>query len=174
MDAPAKRLASGDPAAFAALYDALADRLHHYLVALLGTSADADDALQETFLRLARNRTRLGEADDPTAFAFAVARNEARRWLDARRRRGATTAAARDLFVEADCDDAAAREAAEDAALALAALDADDREIVELKMFAGLTFREVGAVVGRPLGTVASRYRAALDRMRDLLTRRGR
>lgn len=174
MDGPAERPANGDPAAFAALYDALADRLHHYLLALLGTSADADDVLQETFLRLARNRERLGEVDDPTAFAFAVARNEARRWLDSRRRRSATAAAARDLFVEADSDDAKAREAAEDIALALSRLGDDDREIVEMKMFAGLTFREIGAIVGRPLGTVASRYQAALGRMRDLLTRGNR
>jgi RNA polymerase sigma-70 factor (ECF subfamily) len=174
MDGQTEHLVSGDPAAFVALYDALADRLRHYLVAILGASADADDVLQETFLRLARNRDRLGTADDPTAFAFTVARNEARRWLDARRRRVATTAAARDLFVEAESSDSRAREAAEDAALALAGLDAADREIVELKTFAGLTFREIGAIVGRPLGTVASRYQVALTRMRDILARRNR
>ncbi len=174
MDEPAERLASGEPAAFIALYDATADRLRHYLVAMLGASADADDVLQETFLRLARDRRRLTEIDDPIAFAFAVARNEARRWLDSRRRRSATTAAARDLFVEADSDDPSAREAAEDAALALAALSISDREIVELKLFAGLTFREIAAIVGRPLGTVASRHQAALGRMRDVLSRRER
>ncbi|WP_337177164.1 RNA polymerase sigma factor [Paludisphaera sp.] len=174
MDGPPERPASGDPATFVALHDALADRLHHYLASMLGASADADDVLQETFLRLARDRDRLGEVDDPTAFAFAVARNEARRWLDARRRRADRAAAARDLFVEADSDDPEAREAAEDAAIALAALDPRDREVVELKIFAGLTFREIGAIVGRPLGTVASRYQSALGRMRSALTRRSR
>jgi RNA polymerase sigma-70 factor (ECF subfamily) len=167
MHGLAERLASGDPDAFGELYDALADRLHHYLVSRLGASADADDVLQETFLRLARNRGRMREVDDLTAFAFAVARNEALRWLDARRRRGEALAAiARDLFEEGSSDDAVAREAAESVTLALARLDAEDREVIELKTFAGLTFREIGAVLGRPLGTVASRYRAALDRMR--------
>ncbi len=167
MGESSDRLARGDPEAFGELYDALADRLHHYLVSRLGASTDADDVLQETFLRLARNRARMREVDDPTAFAFAVARNEAHRWLASRSRRGEALAAApRDLFAEASSDDAEAREAAESVALALARLKARDREVVELKAFAGLTFREIGAILGRPLGTIAARYRAALDRMR--------
>jgi len=155
------------------LYDALADRLHHYLQARLGASADADDVLQETFVRLARNHESLTAADDPAAFAFAVARNEANRWLDARRRRGevAAAASASGLFVEADSDDADAREAAEVVARALARLDDADREIVELKAYSGLTFRAIAAVVGRPQGTVAGRYQAALGRMRAFLAK---
>ncbi|WP_165249688.1 RNA polymerase sigma factor [Paludisphaera soli] len=170
MDELSERLASGDPEAFGELYAALADRLHHYLVSRLGASADADDVLQETFLRLARNRGRMREVDDLTAFAFTVARNEANRWLDARRRRGeALAATARDLFAEASSDELGARETAESVALGLAGLEADDREVVVLKIFTGLTFREIGAILGRPLGTVATRYRSALDRLRTLM-----
>ena len=43
------RLARGDQAAFAELYDAYADRVGHYLLVRLGSRADADDVLQETF-----------------------------------------------------------------------------------------------------------------------------
>ena len=53
------RLARGDQAAFAELYDACADRVGHYLLVRLGSWADADDALQETFCRLARTRRNL-------------------------------------------------------------------------------------------------------------------
>ncbi len=59
MDQPAERLARGEPSAFAELYDACADRVHHYLVVRLGSTADADDVLQETFVCLARTRNRL-------------------------------------------------------------------------------------------------------------------
>ncbi|APW62085.1 RNA polymerase sigma factor [Paludisphaera borealis] len=48
MDERAERLARGDQEAFAELYDACADRVHHFLVVRLGTRADADDVLQET------------------------------------------------------------------------------------------------------------------------------
>lgn len=50
------KLAAGDQAAFTELYGAFADRLHHYLAVRLGSRPDADDVLQETFVRLARNR----------------------------------------------------------------------------------------------------------------------
>jgi RNA polymerase sigma-70 factor (ECF subfamily) len=40
------------------------------------------------------------------------------------------------------------------------------REVVELKVYAGLTFREISAVTGLPQGTVATRYRSALEKMR--------
>ncbi|WP_165064549.1 RNA polymerase sigma factor [Paludisphaera rhizosphaerae] len=172
MDGLPDRLADGDAGAFVELYDKLADRLHHYLTARLGTRADADDVLQETFVRLARDRKRLGEVENLTAFAFVVARNEANRWLDGRRRHGETIAAsAAALFHEAHADDRDAREAAEDVVQAMACLGPEDREIVEMRTYAGLTFREIGEVLGRPLGTVAARYRAALDRMRGWLVR---
>ena len=48
-------------------------------------------------------------------------------------------------------------------AAAIARLDADDRELVELKVFGGLTLREIAEVTGHPPGTVATRYRRAID-----------
>lgn len=173
MDELPKRLAQGDPAAFAELYDDIADRLHHYVVSRLGSPSDAADVLQEVFVRLVRDRRALGSVENLTAFAFVVARNEVNRWLGARRRRGEAIAAASasTLFRQAESDDREAQEAAEVVVAALACLAPEDREIVELKTYAGLTFREIGEVLGRPLGTVAARYRSALDRMRTRLAR---
>ena len=73
------RLARGDQAAFAELYDAYADRVGHYLVVRLSSRDDADDVLQETFLRLARIRHKLAKVDDLDAYVITVARNEANR-----------------------------------------------------------------------------------------------
>jgi len=163
MDDLLKRLARGDPEAFGDLYDALADRLHHYLVARLGSRADADDVLQETFARLARARGKLATISNPRSYVFAIARNESSRLLEAARRRGEVpmSPTAEMLF-----DDASRRETADLIAAAMAALTPEQREVVELKAFAGLTFREIGELLGEPLGTVATRYRTALERMR--------
>ena len=87
MDELVSRLAAGEHDAFARLYDALADRLHHYLVALLGSRTDADDVLQETFARLARHRRNLDEVENLTGYVFRIARNEARRFAERRSRR---------------------------------------------------------------------------------------
>jgi RNA polymerase sigma-70 factor (ECF subfamily) len=166
------KLAAGDQAAFAELYAALADRLHHYLTVQLGSRADADDVLQETFVRLTRNRHKLRQIDDLAAYVFTIARNEARRWAARRQREAACrgTLPAEDLFDEACSEDLARRELAEQVARALGGLPTEQREVVELKTSGGLTFREIAEVTGTPQGTVATRYRTALQTLRLLLT----
>jgi DNA-directed RNA polymerase specialized sigma24 family protein len=68
------RLARGDQAAFADLYDAYADRISHYLLVRLGSPDDADDVLQETFLRIARRPRRLAKVNDLEAYLITIAR----------------------------------------------------------------------------------------------------
>lgn len=168
MDQRALRLARGEPEAFAELYDACADRVHHYLVVRLGSRTDADDVLQETFVRLARTRQRLAGVENLMAYVFATARNEATRLLErqAREVRLAAGLTAEVLFLEASSDDLRDIETAECAAALLARLSDELREIVELKIYGELTFREISDVTGVPQGTVATRYRTALDKMR--------
>jgi RNA polymerase sigma-70 factor (ECF subfamily) len=164
------RLARGEPAAFAELYDACADRLHHYLVVQLASRDAADDVLQETFVRLARSRERLAGVENLVAYVFAVARNEAARALargssDKRFRK----VPAAELYDDAASKDREGRENAEAVAMALARLRPEEREIVVLKTSGGLTFREIAEVTGVPQGTVATRYRAAIARLRGWL-----
>jgi RNA polymerase sigma-70 factor, ECF subfamily len=168
-----ERLAKGDRSAFAELYDDCAHRIHHYLVVQLGSRDDADDLLQETFVRLARALEKLAEVENLRAYVFAVARNEALRLLASRSRmrRHETALAADELFCELQ-DDQEAREAAESLAAALARLSPEEREVVELKNYGGLVLREIAEVTGAPLGTVSTRYRTAMGRLRDWLTRK--
>jgi RNA polymerase sigma-70 factor (ECF subfamily) len=173
MDGQARRLAGGDPEAFAELYDACADRLHHYLVARLGSRADADDVLQETFVRLARTKKKLAAVDNLMAYVFATARNEASRLLS----RHATEGRHRqepppeDLFHAAANDGLTDRETAEWVTTSLARLSHELREIVVLRIYADLTFREISAVTGLPQGTVATRYRSALKELRGQMVK---
>lgn len=166
-----ERLARGDRAAFAELYDACADRVHHYLVVRLGSRDDADDLLQQTFLRIARAPQNLATVENLPGYVFTTARNEAARLLaDKSRMRRASQLVAADLFCEATSDDQAAREAAEELAAALKRLPMAEREIVELKTSGGLTLAEIAAVTGTPSGTVATRYRTAIARLREWLS----
>jgi RNA polymerase sigma-70 factor (ECF subfamily) len=161
----ADRLAQGEPAAFAELYDACADRLHHWLSLQLGSASDADDVLQETFVRLARSRKNLTQVENLNAYVFTVARHEAARFRKGQARE-ARAWAAKPAQAE---DHPAAGDASELLALALSRLPEEQREIVELKTYAGLTLREIAAVTALPPGTVATRYRTALARLRDWL-----
>jgi len=155
------------------LYAACADRCHHYLTVLLGSRHAADDVLQETFVRLARMARKLANIDNLSAYVFTVARREAARHAgrQAREARHRVAPAAEDLFLEARYDEAAARESAEAVAAVLCRLSDEQREVVELKVYGGLTFREIAAVTGVPLPTAATRYRAALERLKEWFAR---
>jgi RNA polymerase sigma-70 factor (ECF subfamily) len=107
---------------------------------------------------------------NPPAYLFQIARNEITRAIARQSRR--RDDGARSL----DADEALARQASgwdEDEIVreALLRLHADDREIVELKVFGGLTFAEIGQALDRPAATVGTRYRRALESLRPWLER---
>jgi RNA polymerase sigma-70 factor (ECF subfamily) len=164
------RLARGEPAAFAELYDSCADRVGHYLLVRLGSWPDAEEALQETFLRLVRLRRKLADVENLAAYVFTVARNEAARLAAHRARRQQVPLGAAALFRLAPSADGA-QEAAERVAGALESLAPEWREIVELKTYGGFTFQEISRMTGLPQGTVATRYRSALAKMQAWLGR---
>ena len=164
----ARRFAEGEEAAAGELYDLLADRVHHFLVVCLRSRQEADDALQETFLRLMRHRAKLADVENLTAYVFTVARGEALRWLQRRNRRAEVPVlAAEECFVASEIN----MEDVEHVAAALASLPQDLREVVELKVYSGLVLREIAEVTGTPLGTVASRYRTALAKLKERFQR---
>jgi RNA polymerase sigma-70 factor (ECF subfamily) len=166
-DTLAARLARGDEIAFAELYDACADRLHHYLVVRVGCRETAADVLQSAFLRAVKSRRRFRGVANPVAYMYQIARNEAVR---ASRKRSVSLVSDEEVF-EVATDSLAEQEDAEVAAAALGRLDADDREIVELKIYGGLTFREIADVTGRPQATAATKYRRALESLRGWLAK---
>lgn len=169
------RLARGDQAAFAELYDACADQLYPYLTARLGSRDDAADVVQETFIRLARAGRKLAGVDNLVAYVFTVASNEAARLLAGKLREADTHTSqlnVADLYREACGDELEARETAEALAKALARLAPEQREIVELKHYAELSLREIAEITALPQGTVATRYRTALGHLRDWLKRK--
>jgi RNA polymerase sigma-70 factor (ECF subfamily) len=142
-------------------------------VALTASRADADDVLQETFVRLARMRKSLAAVDNLVAYVFATARNESIR-LAQRQVREDQVRVGAELVArscEVPVEDPEALETAEWVAAALARLSDELREIVELKIYAELTFREISAVTGLPQGTVATRYRSALEKMRNQMVK---
>ncbi len=170
MQELAARLARGDEAAFGELYDACADRLHRYVAARLGSREAAADVVQSVFLRAVKSRRRFRRVENPVAYLFQIARNETARAATRKTRQKEQSLAAGEWCQDADLPGEQA-ENAEAARAALARLAPDDRELIELKVFAGLTFREIAAVTGRPQGTVATRYRRALESLRSWLTR---
>ncbi len=169
MNELADRLARGEPAAFAELYDACADRLYGWLSVHLRSAADAEDVVQETFVRLARARKKLRRVENLNAYVFSIARNEAARLRKRTSRQQALVLPP--VVVAADAT--LMLEQAEMVERALARLNDEQREVVELKLYGDLTLREIAEVTGLPAGTVATRYRTALVKLKETLARDG-
>jgi RNA polymerase sigma-70 factor (ECF subfamily) len=133
----------------------------------VGSRADAEDVVQEAFVRCWRARERIAE---PAAYLFAAVKSCALDWRRSRHRRDhrESTAARPEadsrFFVHAEQNE---RRAAIEAALA--SLPEMQAEVLVMKIWGGLTFPQIGAALGTSPNTAASRYRYALGHLREQL-----
>ncbi len=152
------------------LYDEHAQALFAFLIHLTRNEEETREILQEVFVKLAREPGLLKGARDPRAFLVRLAHNLA---IDMVRRRG-TRARYEEHFGEGESPvvlPGPGDEAAFSSALsaALGRLPPEQRAVVHLKLWEGLTFAEIGETLGASPNTVASRYRYGLDKLRELL-----
>lgn len=153
------------------LYDAHAGALFGYLLNLTRSEADTRDLLQGLFCRLARRPGSVRGVRDERAFLLRMAHNAAVdqvRRRETRQRRHETLAAdGIALFAPGpDPDQATFRGELE---AALGELPDDQRAVVHLKLWEGLTFEAVARILDIPPNTAASRYRYGLDKLRARL-----
>jgi RNA polymerase sigma-70 factor (ECF subfamily) len=159
------------PLDFERLYDEHAQAVFAFLLNFTRHEADTRDLLQEVFVKLAKRPELLEGVRDERAFLLRLAHNLA---IDLIRRRGTqdkhrVQLAAETLPVFAPAagpDESAFREAL---GAALGGLPAEQRAVVHLKLWEGLTFEQIAELLGIPLNTAASRYRYGIDKLRERL-----
>jgi RNA polymerase sigma-70 factor (ECF subfamily) len=159
------------PADLARLYDDHAQALFAFLLNLTRQEEDTREVLQEVFTKLARRPDLLHAARDERAFLLRLAHNAA---IDLMRRRGARDRhheqfAAEPLSPFAPAGDPDEQAFRTELADALGELPPEQRAIVHLKLWEGLTFEEIAKALGIPPNTAASRYRYGLDKLRGRL-----
>jgi RNA polymerase sigma-70 factor (ECF subfamily) len=153
------------------LYDVHAQALFAYLLNFTRNEQDTRDALQEVFVKLARNPEALRKARDERAFLIRLAHNAA---IDLMRRHGTREKHHERYGIEqlstfapsADPDEEAFRA---ELGACLGELPPEQREVVHLKLWEDLTFEQIAAALEIPPNTAASRYRYGIDKLRDLL-----
>jgi len=156
-------LAAGRLEALATLWDLVSDDLFGLALWRTGNRGDAEEALQETFVRLARAAGRMPRVSRPRAYLLAVAHRAAVDVVRKRRRSDPLEHAAELL---APTGDPGRRADAAHASRLLLALQPKQREAVFLRHYADLSFADIGRVTGVPTFTAASRYRLAIRRLR--------
>src|SRR5262245_402651 len=129
--------------------------------------ADAEDVIQEAYVRFWRSRQRVAE---PAGYLFACVKHCALDWLRARRRRTRReTAIARPEIEPLFAGPLEQQERRLALESALLKLPAEQREVLVMKTWGGLSFPQIAAALNIPPNTAASRYRYALARLREEL-----
>ncbi len=158
------------PPALERLYDEHAQALYCFLLNLTRNEEDCRDLLQDVFVKTARDPGLLDGVRNERSFLLRMAHNAA---IDLFRRRAArreddrSPAADAPLFAPAADPDAETFRAALHGALA--ELPPEQRAVLHLKLWEGLTFDEIAEALDIPLNTAASRYRYGLDKLRGRL-----
>jgi len=152
-------------------YDGHAQSLYAFLLNLTRDEADTRDLLQDIFVKLARDPDLLAGVRDERAFLIRLAHNAA---IDLIRRRG-TRDKTRDQFAAeitspfVPCGDPDEQTFCAALTKALAELPPEQRAVVHLKLWEGLTFEQIASALDIPPNTAASRYRYGLDKLRERL-----
>lgn len=165
------RVAGGDRTAFALLFQRHAGRIKGFMVRGGFAPAEADEAVQEVMLSVWRRAASFDPARaGAMTWLYAIARN---RRVDMLRRRRPEPDPLDPLFCP-DPDGGGAAEAMardRDTAVraALSGLGAEQAAVVRLAFYDGLSHAQIAAMTDLPLGTVKSRLRLAMERLRAAL-----
>lgn len=171
------RIASGESHRYGVLVDRYQRRLWSMCLRMLGDPDEADEVVQEAFVRAWE---RLGEFDPAHRFypwLFTIARNRCLNALRRRRTWGFLSLSSDDPPAVVSRDEAGARVEDQELARALedclAGLPDDQREAFDLRHGEGFRYAEIAAVLEIPEGTVMSRLHRAREKMRDCMEEKG-
>jgi RNA polymerase sigma-70 factor (ECF subfamily) len=177
------RLVAGDVAALDTLYDRYSGAVFALTVRIVGDRPVAEELLQETFLRAwQRAGTYRGSRGRFAAWLLGIAHNLAIDELRRRRRRpqsvGEREDAEREVAELPDpgpdvADEAWAHLRRAQIEEALGQLPAPQRVAIELAYFEGLSQAEIAGRLGEPLGTVKTRIRLGLRKLREIVAAQG-
>lgn len=170
-----QRIAAQNREAFSQFYDRHSALVYSLALRMLRTQLDAEDLLQEVFIQVWRQAPSYrSERGTPEAWLINISRSRAIDKLRSKRRMEKSFVLTEDP-ARAESPHNVENSAAESEARltmnsALANLPQAQRKVLELAYFDGLTQSEIAERLAEPLGTVKTRMRSGIQRLRDVLT----
>lgn len=175
-------MAAGDTRAMDVLYDRYSRAVFSFALRLLGDRAIAEELLQEVFFRSWRQARKFSEGKGTfITWLLSITHNMAIDEIRKQNRRPQRSDSADPVLLLANMTDGAAsvedqavfQTVRDQIATAMASLPEAQRSAVELAYFGGLTQREIAELQGEPLGTVKTRMRLAIRKLRKHLDDQG-
>jgi RNA polymerase sigma-70 factor (ECF subfamily) len=164
---------TGSRAAFGQLVDRWQDRLWRYARWMTGNEDAAADAVQETWMAIARGIRGLDHPSAFPAWAYRICSNRCADWVRAEQRRRRVSRDAAEAPPEAAGSDRGAADGWDETVrLAVARLPSDQRQVVALHYGDGLAVEQIALALEIPEGTVKSRLHYAREQLRQWLEHR--
>lgn len=167
------RFRAGDEAAFAAVFDGWSGAVHRVATRILKDATEAEEVVEDTFWQAWQSREQLdADRGTLTGWLLSIARSRALDRLRASGRRREVNDSDGVLQRVAAAEGPDALEVEESARLVRSALEdlpGEQREVLVLAYFDGLTQNEIAMHTGQPLGTIKTRVRLGLAKLRDRL-----
>jgi RNA polymerase sigma-70 factor (ECF subfamily) len=164
------RIASQDRAAFSLLFERYAGKVKSYLFRLGAADALAEDIAQDALVTVWRRAPTYDRSKaKASTWIFVIARNA---WIDRLRREKVELAYRNTCFVSEESDDeqpddtAVRTQTEEQVSAALENLSEDQRQVVQLSFFEDRPHAEIAERLSLPVGTVKSRLRLAIGKLR--------
>jgi RNA polymerase sigma-70 factor, ECF subfamily len=169
-----QRISAQNRDAFSQFYDRYSPIVYALALRMLRAQSDAEDLLQEVFLQVWRQATAYSaERGSPEAWLINIARSRAIDKLRSIRRRERSFILTDDPAGAESADNVETSAAESETKLvmksALSNLPAAQRRVLELAYFDGLSQTEIAARLAEPLGTIKTRMRSGLQRLRGML-----
>jgi RNA polymerase sigma-70 factor (ECF subfamily) len=163
------RCKNGDAESFSQVVDMYASRCYGYLYRLTGDKDVSDDLLSELFVKLAEKiGTYKGGSFE--GWLFRIASNVFHDYLRGKhRRKRLLDARQRELGSEVVAPRRAETERVDKLQIAIGRLDAETRELIMLRFYSQLSFKELAKMRSEPIGTTLSRVHRGLKKLRDLM-----
>ena len=168
-----EKIAGGDNEAFTELYYASYKQLYGFLLSLTRNKEDAEDLLQNTYIRIRNGSHLYKKQGTPMTWMCAIAKNQ---YLDYVRKYGKNRRVdfgeVENYVSEGLASKTNDSKSVEDRMLlesAFGILGEQERIIVVLHMINGLKHREISEMTGLPLSTVLSKYNRSLKKMKEII-----
>lgn len=166
----AKQVANGEQQAFLSLYDRYASRVYALALRMLGDSMAAEEITQDVFLKLwARAQTYIASRGPFAAWLLTIARYAAldRLRLEQRRPLLSDATEPEEVWKKLPDDKSTSEEARwQSLHFAVQALPLEQRQVIELAYYQGLSHSQIAEYLGWPVGTVKTRLRLGMEKLR--------